>query len=48
MLPPIIVLVVGTSFIPRKGNQTQKIPPKTEYDEAFENAEDTPGKKYYW
>ena len=22
--------------------------PKTEYDEAFENAEDTPGKKYYW
>ena len=22
--------------------------PKTEYDEALENAEDTPGKKYYW
>ena len=21
---------------------------KTEYDEALENAEDTPGKKYYW
>ena len=29
MLPPIIVLVVGTSFIPKIGNQTQKIPPKT-------------------
>ena len=22
--------------------------PKNEYDEALENAEDTPGKKYYW
>ena len=22
--------------------------PKTEYDEALEKAEDTPGKKYYW
>ena len=22
--------------------------PKTEYDEALENAEDAPGKKYYW
>ena len=22
--------------------------PKTEYDEALEYAEDTPGKKYYW
>ena len=22
--------------------------PKSEYDEALENAEDTPGKKYYW
>ena len=22
--------------------------PKTEYDEALEDAEDTPGKKYYW
>ena len=22
--------------------------PKTKYDEALENAEDTPGKKYYW
>ena len=29
MLPPIIVLTVGTSFIPKIGNQTQKIPPKT-------------------
>ena len=29
MLPPIIVLVVGTSFMPKIGNQTQKIPPKT-------------------
>ena len=27
MLPPIIVLAVGTSFIPKIGNQTQKIPP---------------------
>ena len=22
--------------------------PKTEYDEALENVEDAPGKKYYW
>ena len=29
ILPPIIVLVVGTSFIPINGNQTQNIPPKT-------------------
>ena len=29
MLPPIIVLTVGTSFIPKIGSQTQKIPPKT-------------------
>ena len=29
MLPPTIVLAVGTSFIPKIGNQTQKIPPKT-------------------
>ena len=29
MLPPIIVLVVGTSLIPKIGNQTQKIPPRT-------------------
>ena len=27
--PPIIVLVDGTSFIPKKGTHTQKIPPKT-------------------
>ena len=29
MLPPIIVLVVGISLIPKIGSQTQKIPPKT-------------------
>ena len=29
MVPPIIVLTVGTSFIPKIGNQTQKIPPNT-------------------
>ena len=27
--PPIIVLFVGTSLIPNKGNQTQNIPPIT-------------------
>ena len=27
--PPIIVLVVGISFIPNKGSHTQKIPPIT-------------------
>ena len=27
--PPTIVLVVGTSFIPNRGNHTQKIPPIT-------------------
>ena len=27
--PPIIVLVVGISFIPNKGSHTQKIPPMT-------------------
>ena len=27
--PPIMVFAVGTSFIPKIGNQTQKIPPKT-------------------
>ena len=26
--PPIIVLLLGTSLIPNKGSQTQKIPPK--------------------
>ena len=29
MLPPIIVLAVGTSFITKICKQTQKIPPKT-------------------
>ena len=29
MLPPIIVLVVGISLIPKIGSQTQKIPPRT-------------------
>ena len=29
MKPPIIVFVVGISLIPKIGNQTQKIPPKT-------------------
>ena len=29
ILPPIIVLAVGTSLIPKIGNQTQKIPPRT-------------------
>ena len=27
--PPIMVFAVGTSFIPKIGNQTQKMPPKT-------------------
>ena len=27
--PPIIVLVAGTSLMPKIGSQTQKIPPKT-------------------
>ena len=27
--PPTIVLVVGTSLMPNKGSQTQKIPPIT-------------------
>ena len=29
MLPPIIVFTVGISLIPKIGNQTQKIPPRT-------------------
>ena len=29
MQPPIIVLTFGISLIPKIGNQTQKIPPKT-------------------
>ena len=32
--PPIIVLVVGISFIPNKGNHTQKIPPITSVKES--------------
>ena len=32
--PPIIVLAVGTSFIPKIGNQTQKIPPKTSVSDS--------------
>ena len=32
--PPIIVLVVGTSLIPNKGNHTQKIPPITSVSES--------------
>ena len=34
MLPPIIVLVDGISFIPIKGTHTQKIPPKTSVKES--------------
>ena len=29
MLPPIIVLADGISLIPKIGNQTQKMPPRT-------------------
>jgi hypothetical protein len=32
--PPIIVLVVGISFIPNNGNQTQKIPPITSVSDS--------------
>ena len=32
--PPMIVFVDGTSFIPNKGNQTQKIPPITSVSES--------------
>ena len=32
--PPIIVLAVGISLIPKKGNQTQKIPPITSVSES--------------
>ena len=32
--PPIIVLLFGISFIPNKGNQTQKIPPITSVSES--------------
>ena len=32
--PPIIVLVVGISFIPNKGSHTQNIPPITSVRES--------------
>jgi hypothetical protein len=32
--PPIIVLVVGISFIPNKGSHTQKIPPITSVSDS--------------
>ena len=32
--PPIIVFVEGISFIPKNGNQTQKIPPITSVNES--------------
>ena len=32
--PPMIVLVVGISFIPKKGIHTQKIPPITSTNES--------------
>ena len=35
--PPIIVLVVGISFIPNNGNQTQKIPPITSISDSNVN-----------
>ena len=36
--PPIIVLVEGTSLIPNKGSQTQKIPPITSVNESNVNS----------
>jgi hypothetical protein len=36
--PPIIVLVVGISFIPNNGNQTQKIPPITSVSDSNVNS----------
>ena len=36
--PPMIVFVDGTSFIPNKGNQTQKIPPITSVSESKVNS----------
>ena len=36
--PPIIVLVEGTSLIPNKGSQTQKIPPITSVNESSVNS----------
>ena len=32
--PPIIVFVVGISFIPNKGSHTQKIPPITSVSDS--------------
>ena len=32
--PPIIVLAEGTSFIPKNGTHTQKIPPITSVNES--------------
>ena len=36
--PPMIVLLEGTSLIPRIGNQTQKIPPMTSVNERRVNS----------
>ena len=36
--PPTIVLVDGTSLIPNKGNQTQKIPPITSVKDSKVNS----------
>ena len=36
--PPIIVLALGDSFIPNKGNQTQNIPPMTSVRESKVNS----------
>ena len=36
--PPMIVLVDGTSLIPKKGSQTQKIPPITSVSESKVNS----------
>ena len=36
--PPIIVFVSGISFIPKIGNQTQKIPPITSVKESKVNS----------
>ncbi len=36
--PPMIVFGSGTSLIPNKGNQTQKIPPITSVNESKVNS----------
>ena len=36
--PPIIVFVEGISFIPKNGNQTQKIPPITSVNDNKVNS----------